>query len=101
MSKILTASEARKLADVVEEVEVKEVISRIMPEIEKAAKAKKRSLRTGWDYQGDNHIWILEGYGNTALWKACKAELEKHGYKVTFYYNPMSMAVDMYTLIEW
>jgi len=58
-------------------------------------------LRTGWEYKEDQDLWIYGGYKPTKEWHKAKEILEHLGFKVTFYYSDGSMAVDMYTLVEW
>lgn len=92
----LTAQQAKELAGET----VEEKVDKLLIAVEKAAKAKKRKLRTGWDYQPDKDLWIDGGYSTTKEWKEAKKILEDLGYEVTFYYNECQF-VDMYTLIEW
>ena len=94
---MLTANEARKLAGPT----VRERVEALLVAVEKAAKNKKRFLKTGWDYKEDTDLWVDGGYSKTKEWHEAYEILTKLGYKVTFYYRDGSMAVDMYTLIEW
>lgn len=96
MTKI-TAKEARQLAGPT----LEEKLDSLYESIRVVAIDKKRSLRTGYDHKDDEELWIQGGYSQTADWKAAKKALEEEGFKVTFYYNELSIAVDMYTLIEW
>lgn len=97
MSSKFTAEEARKLAGKT----VEEKVDSLLVAIKDAATNKKRKLRTSWEYEEDNDLWVNGGYNKTKEWiEACKI-LEALGYKVSFYYNEGSIAVDMYTLISW
>lgn len=80
---------------------VEEQVDSILVAIEKAATNKKRQLRTGYDYNKDDDLWITQGYNRTKNWEKAKHILEELGYKVSFYYRDGLIAVDMYTLIEW
>lgn len=97
---MITAAEARKLAGPT----VQEKVEALLVAVEEAAKNKKRSLKTGWEYKEDQDLWISGGYGGnggTAEWKEAVKILKDLGYKVKFYYMEQSIAVDMYTLVEW
>ena len=94
---MITANEARKLAGPT----VKEMVDDIFPVIERAAKEKRRYLRTGWDYEEYPELWINGGYSKSKEWLEAVKILEGLGFKVKFYYSDGSFAVDMYTLIEW
>lgn len=93
---MLTAEQARQIAGKT----VQEKVESLLKAIEEAAKSKKRSLRTGWDYKEDNDLWINGGYSRTKDWEEAAQILEGLGYTVIFYYKE-SQFVDMYTLIEW
>lgn len=93
----LTAAEARRLAGKT----VDEKVEDLLIAVETVAKNKKRRLRTGWDYKLDTDLWVDGGYKATPEWKEAKDILTKLGYKVSFRYHDGSMAVDMYTLVEW
>lgn len=95
--KLFTASDARKLAGptVMERTEM------LLDRIKELAKEKKRECKTGYDYTYDVDLWIQGGYSKTEDWKQAKKILEELGFKVSFYYSEGSIAVDMYTSIEW
>lgn len=93
---MLTAEQARKIAGRT----VQEKVESLLKAVEEAAKAKKRKLRTGWDYEEDIDLWVNGGYSRTKEWEQAAKILEGLGYKVSFYYKE-SQFVDMYTLIEW
>ena len=97
MKKLLTAEEARKLAG----PSLEEKVESLIETIKTLAKQKKRSCRTGYDHKEDEDMWIYGGYDGTEEWQNAKKILKGLGYKVTFYYKVHSVAVDMYTLIEW
>lgn len=92
-----TAAEARELAGTTVEERVKLLLVRI----KELATEKKHQCRTGHDYNVDEELWINGGYSRTIEWTEARKILESLGFKVTFYYQEMSIAVDMYTLIEW
>lgn len=46
-------------------------------------------------------FWVNEGYSKTPKWNDAKKILEDRGFKVEFYYEEFSIAVDMYTIISW
>jgi len=87
----ITAAEARELAGPTPQ----ERVELIYQMIREAACAGKRKLPLHDDF------WVREGYSNTEAYKKAKAILESDGYKVSFYYNAGSIAVDMYTVVEW
>lgn len=93
---MLTAEQARQIAGKI----VQEKVESLLKAIEEAANAKKRRLRTGWDYKEDRDLWIDGGYNATKDWQEAVKILEGLGYKVKFYYKE-SQFVDMYILIEW
>ena len=93
----LTAEQARELAGPT----VEERVDKILVRIEELAKAKQRSLKTGWDYKEDKKLWIDEGYGQTENWRKAKKILTDLGYTVSFHYDDSCYFVDMYTVIKW
>lgn len=93
----LTAKQAKELAGET----TAEKVDKLLIAVEESAKAKKRKLRTGWDYESDKDLWVNGGYSKTKEWEEAKKILEDLGYKVTFYYKEGQQFVDMYTLIEW
>ena len=95
--KLITAAEARKMAG----PSLDEKIESLCETIKSLAKNKKRSCRTGYDHKEDDDLWIYGGYNKSDEWIQAKEKLEKLGFKVSFYYQVHSIAVDMYTLIEW
>jgi len=48
-----------------------------------------------------NNFFLKEAYNNSPQFKIVVKKLKKLGYMVDFYYQEMSMAVDMYTIIKW
>ena len=94
---MITAAQARELAGPT----LQEKVEALNEAIKAAATLKKRQLRTGWDYDAHPELWIQGGYSSTEEWKQAKKMLEDLGYKVSFYYREASIAVDMYTIIEW
>ena len=93
---MLTAEQARQIAVKT----VQEKVEALLKAVEEAANAKKRKLRTWWDYKEDADLWISGGLSDTQDWQEAVKILEGLGYKVKFYYKA-SQFVDMYTLIEW
>lgn len=92
-----TADMARKLAGAT----VQDKVDLLLVTIKELATNKQRRCRTGYDHKADEDLWINGGYSTTRDWKEAKDLFTELGYKVTFYYNEGSMAVDMYTLVEW
>jgi len=92
-----TAKEAKALAGPT----LQEKVDSVLESIKVAAGKKKRQLRTGWEHDEDDELWISGGYSKTEDWKNAKKMLEDLGYTVEFYYQEHSIAVDMYTLIKW
>ena len=78
-----------------------EKIEKMLATIKRRATEKNRLCRAGYDHDADQDLWIYGGYNHTPDWNKAKAALEKLGFKVSFYYRDGSIAVDMYTLIEW
>lgn len=94
---MITASEAKKLVGLTpaERVEL------LSPIIEKLAKDKKTELKTGWMCPDEDGFWSNGGYSKTPEWNEAKKILEGYGYKVSFFYEVLSIAVNMYTSIKW
>ena len=88
---IISAAEARKLAGPTPQERVDE----LEPLIKKAALEQKRSINL------HDNFWVHEGYSSTKDFQQAKMILEGLGYKVSFYYKEHSIAVDMYTVVEW
>lgn len=95
----LTAEEARHLAGPT----LNEKIDCLLESIRSLAMNRRRSCRTSYDHKQHNDLWVDCGYSDnkTKDWSEAKKILQGLGYKVSFYYSEGSMAVDMYTLIEW
>lgn len=93
----IKASEARELAGPT----VEEMIAELLGAVEEAAREGKRRLRTGWEYTKHSTLWITGGHTKSKNWFEAKRILETMGYVVSFYYKEESIAVDMYTVIEW
>ena len=104
---LLTAEKAKELASTPGDDYAADCVSRVLKTIEKRAKdtsltqEKRHRLRTVWEHYEDTDLWENGGYGKTKQWKEAKKLLENLGYTVSFYYSDGSMAVDMYTVIEW
>ena len=94
---MITAQEARILAG----PSLHEKDELLCETIKALAIEKKRSCRTGYDHKHHDELWISGGYSRTKDWYEAKKTLEQLGFKVSFYYSAGSIAVDMYTLIEW
>lgn len=92
---MITAQEAKELAGPSFEEIVDGAIEEASNIIRAAATEKKRIARL------HESFWVYGGYKSTPEWKEAKKRLEAAGYKVTFYYQELSIAVDMYTLVEW
>ena len=88
---MITAQEARTLAGPTPQ----ERVDDLEPLIKQAALEKKRSINL------HDHFWVYEAYSGSTEFKQAKLILEKMGYKVNFYYKEHSIAVDMYTVVEW
>lgn len=88
---IISAAEARKLAG----PSPQERVNELEPLIKKAALEQKRHINL------HDSFWVNEGYSGTKEYKLAKMILEGLGYKVSFYYKEHSIAVDMYTIVEW
>lgn len=88
---MITAQEARTLAGPT----VQERVDDLEPLIKQAALEKKRHINL------HDPFWVHEGYSSSADYKQAKMLLEGMGYKVSFYYKEHSIAVDMYTVVEW
>ena len=88
---MISAQEARKLAG----PSVQDRVDEIAPLIKKAAEAKKRSVAL------HDSFWVHEGYNSTPEYVQATDMLKELGYKVSFYYKEHSIAVDMYTVVEW
>lgn len=89
---MITAEEARKIAkvDVVEQ------------ELKIATDAIKESAIKGSRcVHLYNKFWVYEAYSNTKEYMLARKKLEDLGFKVDFYYQEHSIAVDMYTIIKW
>lgn len=65
------------------------------------AQQGKYECLTAWQYEKDKDLWVEGAYSNTQEYIAAKKLLEDLGYRVGFYYNAGSIAVDMYTIISW
>lgn len=96
----LTAKQAKEISGPTLEEEVGDKVDALLVAIEGAAKQKRRSLKTGWEYKENEDLWIRGGYSGSKDWNLAKKMLEELGYKVSFYYQE-NQFVDMYTLIEW
>jgi hypothetical protein len=96
MTQKFTANEARKLAGKT----VEEKVDDLLVAIKERARKKLRELRTGYDYQGDEDLWIQSRYNPTKEWNEAKTILEDLGYVVGFYFDA-GQFVDMYTIIKW
>lgn len=88
---MITAQEARTLAGPT----AQERVDELEPLIKAAALEKKRHINL------HDHFWVYEGYSGSTEYKQAKLILEGMGYKVSFYYKEHSIAVDMYTIVEW
>ena len=104
---LLTAEQAKKLSSTPGDHYVEDCVKRVLETIaERAADTslkyeQRHRLRTCWEHDEDTELWSGKGYSRTKQWKEAKRLLEELGYKVSFYYKEHSIAVDMYTLIEW
>lgn len=92
---MFTAKEAKELSGPSFQDIVNGAVEEASEVIKLAASEKKHSARL------HESFWVYGGYKTTPEWKEAKKLLEEAGYKVTFYYQEMSIAVDMYTLVEW
>lgn len=90
MSKI-TAAEAKELAGPT----IVERLDAVYDLIRTAATNRERRVALHDDF------WVNGGYSKTPQWKEAVSILENDGFRVSFYYKEMSIAVDMYTLVEW
>ena len=88
---MISAAEACQLAG----PSPKERVDLLEPLIKAAALERKRHINL------HDPFWVNEGYSGSAEYKQAKMILEGLGYKVKFYYKEHSIAVDMYTIIEW
>jgi hypothetical protein len=88
---MITAKEARGLAGPT----VQERVDELEPLIKEAALEKKRHINL------HDTFWVHEGYSGTKEYQQAVMLLEGMGYKVSFYYKEHSIAVDMYTVVEW
>lgn len=88
---MINATEARELFRPTVQMRVDD----LEPLIRKAAIEGKRSINL------HDTFWVNEGYSGTKDYKEAKTILEGLGYKVKFYYKEHSIAVDMYTIVEW
>jgi hypothetical protein len=88
---MITAQEARTLAGPT----VQERVDELEPLIKQAALEKKRHINL------HDTFWVHEGYSSTKEYQQAVMLLEGMGYKVSFYYKEHSIAVDMYTVVEW
>lgn len=84
-------AEARELAGPTPQ----DKVDLVYPMIREAASAGKFRVSLHDDF------WVRDAYSGTAAYKTAKGLLEADGYKVSFYYNEGSFAVDMYTVVEW
>jgi hypothetical protein len=87
----ITAAEARELAGPTPQ----ERVNLVYQMIREAAKEGKRKLAL------HDEFWVRDAYSGAPAYKTAKELLEADGYKVSFYYNAGSFAVDMYTVVEW
>jgi hypothetical protein len=88
---MITATEARTLAG----PSPQERVDMLEIDIKQAALERKRSINLHDDF------WVREGYSGSKDYKQAVMLLEGLGYKVSFYYKEHSIAVDMYTIVEW
>lgn len=77
-----------------------EICEDILIRVRELASQGKNKLRTGYDYGGDEDVWIHGGYKGSDIWKKCVALLEEAGFSATFVYEERQF-VDMCTIIEW
>ena len=103
---MLSAKEARKLAGVVDEDDLKQKIERLLNSIRSLAQddnlseEQRRRCATGYQHRDDADLWTDGGYNGTEEWKKAKEILENLGYEVSFFYEEKQF-VNMYTLIKW
>lgn len=94
-NKGITAQEAKELAGPSFEEIVEGAVEGASNVIRAAATEKNRSVKL------HESFWVHGGYKSTPEWKEAKKRLESAGFNVSFYYQELSMAVDMYTLVKW
>jgi hypothetical protein len=78
----------------------KEAVDHILLSIKAFDKNGKRQLKAGQDYQVSDRLWKYGGYYKYEDWYEVTRQLEKLGYKISFY-DACNYIEDMYTLIEW
>ena len=88
---MISALEARKLAGPTPQ----DRVHMLEPEIKKAALERKHSINL------HDEFWTREAYSGTTEYQQAKLILEGLGYKVDFYYQEHSIAVDYYTIVSW
>ncbi len=91
---MITATSIRSLCEKTALEEVEEILQ----EIERCVKANPSTARK---FPCKGKFWVNEGYSQTPKWNQAKKILEDRGFKVEFYYQEFSIAVDMYTTISW
>lgn len=88
---MISAKEARELS----EPSAQEIVNDVEPAIREAIASGDRTVHLHGDF------WARAGYSRTKKYLEAEKILKDLGYKVSFYYKEHSMAVDMYTVVEW